>query len=231
MVIQNFDDFYGELKRAGFSLAMGNAEGIYAVIPFGWNEKAPDETRVRWHTGEAETDPWEWRMRVLNEKEDIAYAKMFFKKSGFITKEWYPYFLAARRAGRTLAEEYEDGLVSRMAKQIYELFTEHDSLAVDEVKQMIGAGREDKSRFDRALVELQMKLYLTMCGRRHKVSLSGAEYGWAATVFATTESFWGQEVFAQAEQLGRAEAAAAITAQVYRLNPAAEAKRIEKFIG
>ena len=29
-----------------------------------------------------ETDPWEWRIRVLDERDDIAYAKLFYKKSG-----------------------------------------------------------------------------------------------------------------------------------------------------
>ena len=36
-------------------------------------------------------------MRVLDERNDIADTTLFFKKSGFITKEWYPYFLSAER--------------------------------------------------------------------------------------------------------------------------------------
>ncbi|MDR2889830.1 MAG: hypothetical protein LBV33_08360 [Lachnospiraceae bacterium] len=231
MGIQNFDDFYKELKQAGFSAGMGNAEGIYSVIPFGWNELPPYETEVRWHTGVAKTDPWEWRMRVLDEKDDVAYAKIFFKKSGFITKEWYPYFLAARREGMDLEAEYREGRISAYARQIYDLFTVTDRLPVDEMKRLMGSGKDDKARFDRALVELQMKLYLTMSGRRSRVTNDGQEYGWASTVFTTTEHFWGEEVFTAAAAIGKEEAAAAITEQVYRLNPDAEAKRIVKFIG
>ncbi len=52
---------------------------------------------IAWHTEDPETDPWEWRIRVLDEYTDIAYGKLFFRKSGYITKEWYPYFLAVRR--------------------------------------------------------------------------------------------------------------------------------------
>lgn len=88
----------------------------------------PYETPVRWHTGDPETDPWEWRIRVLEEKEDIVYAKLFFNKSGYITKEWYPYFLAVRRGGRTLMEEYEDGKVSYFAKRIYEIIAQSEAM-------------------------------------------------------------------------------------------------------
>ena len=68
-----------ELLAAGFSMAGGNSKGIYAVVPFDWKANDVFDTPVRWHTGEPETDPWEWRMRVLEERDDIAYAKVFFQ--------------------------------------------------------------------------------------------------------------------------------------------------------
>lgn len=48
----------------------GNPKGIYAVVPFDWKASNIAETPVRWHTGNPETDPWEWRMRVLEEMEN-----------------------------------------------------------------------------------------------------------------------------------------------------------------
>lgn len=54
----------------------GNAKGVFALIPFDWREEPPG-CPVRWHTGDADTDPWEWRMRVLEERDDVAYAKVF----------------------------------------------------------------------------------------------------------------------------------------------------------
>ena len=85
--IQNYDGFVENLLTAGFSMGGGNDEGIFALIPWSWDQQPPYETPVRWHTGLVETDPWEWRMRVLDERRDIAYGKVFFKKSGFITKQ------------------------------------------------------------------------------------------------------------------------------------------------
>ncbi len=229
-MIQSYNDFVTTLQSAGFSMGGGNSSGIFSVVPWSWDEIPPYETPVRWHTGDSETDPWEWRMRVLNERDDIAYAKLFFKKSGYITKEWYPYFLAVRRGGKEVAEEYESGALSRFAKRIYDVILEHETLPVHAIKQIAGFSKEDASKFDQALVELQMKLYLTMCGRRQKLSQKGEEYGWSSTVFCTVERYFGLDVFERADKITEKEAAEKITEQIYRLNPAAEPKKILKFM-
>jgi hypothetical protein len=229
-MVRNFGDFVDELLRAGFSMGGGSADGIFAVIDFSWDSPAPKGSPVRWHTGNPETDPWEWRMRVLDERGDIAYAKLFFKKSGYISREWYPYFLAARRRGMDFADEYASGTVSHMAKRVYETVSQNGTLPLHAIKQLGGFGREDKSAFDRSLTELQMKLYLTMCGRQQKLSKKGEEYGWSSTVFCKTEDFFGGEVFAKAARISEKEAAEKITEQIFRLNPKAEPKKIAKFI-
>ncbi len=229
-MIQNYNDFIPNLLQSGFSMSGGNHEGIYSIIPWSWNEEPPYETSVRWHTGEPDTDPWEWRMRVLNEREDIAYAKLFFKKGGYITKEWYPYFLAVRRQGRSFEEEYSDGTISHFAKQIYDIVTLYGSLPLHAIKEIGGFSREDASRFDRALTELQMKMYLTMCGRQQKVSRKGEEYGWSSTVFCTVESYFGEELIDKADKISVQEAVEQITNKIYQLNSAAEEKKMARFI-
>jgi nitric oxide synthase oxygenase domain/subunit len=75
-----------------------------------------------------------------------------------------------------------------------------------------------------------MKLYITICGARQKVSLKGAEYGWRSTVFCTVEKFWGETVFEKAKRISAKEATDRITEQIYKLNPAASAGKIRKFI-
>jgi len=237
-MILNYNNFCTELLKAGFSMGGGSDDSIFSIINWGWNEAAPYETPIAWHTGNPETDPWEWRIRVLNERDDIAYSKVFFKKSGYITKEWYPYFLAARRGNRHFNEEYASGKMSHFAKRIYEVVAEAGRLSLDEIKREAGFSREDKSKFDSALTELQMKLYLTMCGSQQKISLKGEEYGWASTVFCTVENFWAGrspngELLAHAAQLNERNAINAINAitkRVLELNPAAQEKKILKFI-
>ena len=96
---------------------------------------------------------------------------------------------------------------------------------------MAGITKDDKSKFDKALVELQEKLYLTMCGRQQKLSKKGEEYGWSSTVLCRTEDFFGPEVFKKAAEITEKEAAETITAQILRLNPEADSRKISKFIG
>lgn len=229
-MIRNYNDFMNTLLEAGFSMGGGNSEGIFAVVPRTWQEEPPYDTPVRWHTGDPETDPWEWRIRVLDERNDIAYAKLFFKKSGYITKEWYPFFLAVRRGSRTFAEEYAAGKLSHQAKRIYDLISENEVLPLHAIKQIGGFGKEEASGFERALTELQMKMYITMCGRQQKISRKGEEYGWSSTVFCTVENYFGQEIVELAAKITAEEAAAKIAEQVERLNPGADPKKVAKFI-
>jgi hypothetical protein len=225
-----YNDFVDALLKSGFSMGGGNADGIYAVVPWGWNETPPYETPVAWHTENPDTDPWEWRMRVLDERNDIAYGKLFFKKSGFITREWYPYFLAVRRGDVSFAEAYDDGTISHFAKRIYDVVLENGNMPLHGIKQIAGFSKDDKSGFDRAITELQMKMYLTMCGRQQKLSQMGMEYGWSSTVFCTTENFFGNTVFDEAVKIPKDEAFGKIKEQILNLNPTADEKKIEKFI-
>lgn len=229
-MVQNFSDFIEALNASGFSMGGGNDESIFAVIPFSWNEEHTYDTPVKWHTGDIETDPWEWRMRVLDERDDIAYAKMFFKKSGYITKAWYPYFLAVRRRGMTFEEALINGHISHFAKRIYDIVSTNKSISLHRIKEQAQIEKEDKSKFESALVELQMKLFITIAGRQQKVSLSGTEYGWSSTVFCTTESFWEDSVFEKAAEIEYEVAYNTIKHQILKLNPNANEKKIVKFI-
>ena len=96
---------------------------------------------------------------------------------------------------------------------------------------MLFRSREEKSRFDSAIIELQMKMYITVCGRQQKLSNMGLEYGWASTVYCKTEEFFGGEFLDEAAELSYDEAKAKITERILKLNPAATAAKIAKFIG
>jgi len=229
-MIYCYDDFIEALLTAGFSMGGSNAEGIYTILNWAWNEPPPYDTPVRWYTGDPVTDPCEWINRALEERSDITYGKLFFKKSGYITKEWFPLFLAVRRGGIAFDEAYENGAISHFAKRIYDVVSAHETLPVEVIKRLGGFSREDKSGFDRALTELQMKLFISPCGRRYKVSRKGEEYGMASTVFCTTKRFLGEDILEEAAKINTDEAIEKIRAQVLKLNPLAEDKKIEKFI-
>lgn len=221
--INNFQDFKENLHKAGMSMGGANNEGVFSLCDYYGDT-------IQWHTEDSETDPWEWRMRVLNEETDIAYGKFFFKKSGYITREWYPYFYSVRRGDRELEEEYGNGNISLFAKKIYQLLTEYKELPLHLIKQYGGFGGEDKAKFDAAMTELQMKFYITMCGRSRKVSKAGEEYGWSSTVFCLTEDFFEGEIIKRALEINPAEAYDKLYQWIIGLNKEANPKKITKFI-
>ncbi len=229
MEINKYADFCTALIDCGFSLGGGNAKGIFALIPYGWEEQEHIDSPVKWHTGDPETDPWEWRMRVLEERTDVAYAKLFFRASGYITQMWYPYFLAVRRKGESMADAYASGTVSNMAKRIYEIIAANGPIPYHIIKQIGGFTKVDNAPFERAIVDLQMRLFITMSGRAQKKNQYGESYGWNSTVFMTVEDFWRQ----RSVQLARIDPAVAydrIREQVLKLNPDAAEKKIRSFI-
>jgi len=228
--VRNYDDFINILLDAGFTMGGGNNEGIFAIVNRGWDQEPLPDSPIRWHTGDPETDPWEWINRVLDDRTDIIYGKLFFKKSGYITTEWMPYFLAARRGGMSFDETYEMGTISHFAKRIYEVVVSHSDIPVEEIKRLGGFMRDDKSGFDRAMVELQMKMFILPCGRRFKISNAGEQYGWSSTVFCTAEKRIGEDAFNHATDIDSVGAIDKISQQVLKLNPLAEEKKIKKFI-
>ena len=225
--IQNYTEFLAALQAAGFSMAGGHASGIYAVITFSWNETPAWDTPVRWHTGDQDTDPWVWRMRLLEEQRDIAYGKFFFRKGGYITRAWYPCFLAARRGDIDFDSAYRMGRFSQASRQVYRTISEQGRLPLHDIRHATGL---KGPVIERALVDLQMGLFITICGEMQKATSYGAPKGWPSTVLCTTELFWGEEVFAEAAAMTRQHAIEKITGQVLTLNPAASAARITRFI-
>lgn len=231
MEMRNFSDFCSELQKCGFSMGGGKSKGIFSLVGYSWEEQDNIDSPIKWHTGDSETDPWEWRMRALEERDDIAYAKLFFKSSGFITKEWYPYFYAVRRNGADFEEAYSEGKMSSYAKRIYSYISEAGKAASHEIKATFS--KEEKSKFDKAIIDLQQGMYITICGRTQKMNKYGEGYGWNTTVFTTVEDFWkerGMEIASAAEKISPDSAQEAIRNKILTLNPEAEERKIKAFI-
>ena len=226
-MVNSFAEFCEKLIENGFSMGGGNPKGIYGIVSFDWKNPIPG-CPIGWHTGDPETDPWEWRMRVLEERDDIAYGKVFFGTSGYITREWYPYFLAVRRQGLTFEEWYDEGKAGQLEKRIYEAVEQNGHMALHDLKRECGITKETSGQFDRALTNLQKNLFITMCGRKQKLSRTGEPYGWNSTVFTTVEDFWGEDI---ALDIPAAEAYEKIRERILLLNPEAKEKDIKKFIG
>jgi hypothetical protein len=222
--IDSFSSFCTTLREVGFSMGGSNDEGIFSLCKY-FSEG------LVFHTGDKETDPWEWRIRGITECDDLAYGKLFFNKGGWITKEWFPYFMAVRRECKTFDEMYYEGAISSTAKRIYYSIRNTPDLALHEIKLMVSGDGSEKSDFESVITMLQMKMFITISGQKYKLSKEGKEYGWPVTTFCTTEDFFGEEIFDFSREIGRREAIDKITEQILELNHNAQTKVIEKFIG
>ena len=221
--IHSFNDFLEDLDICGFTIAGTNPAGVFTLCDL-FSEN------IAWHTECPETDPWEWRIRVLEERDDIAYAKLFFQKGGYMKREHYAHFMAIRRPYGDIEASYREGVLNGYAKRVYEAIAYAGAVPMHELKKLLGVTREENGRFERALTELQMFLYITICGSRQKVSLDGASYGWHSTTFCTVEAFWGDDIAREARTIDPLAAYRELEAQIYRINPNAEPRKVRKFI-
>lgn len=218
--ISNYNEFLAALEPAGMTPGGANGEGVFTLCDF-------FGPAVRWHTGDPDTDPWEWRMRVLSECRGIAYGKFFNGKSGYLTRKWFPSLLAVRRGAGSFDELFAG---DETARRIYALIRDNGRLPLHMLKLLGFFSREEKSDFERALTALQSSLFLTMCGQERKRSKDGKGYGWYSTVFCLTEEFFGEEAFREAAALSPREAFETLDLHLLRLNPEADAARRRRFL-
>lgn len=174
--------------------------------------------------------PWEWREEVA-EAGEIAYAKLFNKKAGFISKEWYPDFANYRRDGYDFDARYDDGLASMPSKRIMDVLLEHgEGLLSSDLKQRAGFVKDAAKGFDTAMTLLQMQTYITARKFEYKQDKEGRPYGWGVGRYAVSENVFGVERVTSRYNVKPAESKERIAEHVAKLFPGAGLKAIEKII-
>jgi len=230
MTVNRYDDFVSLLLETGFTVLVGGGAGApFALLQGSWTDTPPEHSPIRWHTGDPDTDPWQWRIRLLTERDDVAYAKLFFGRAGYVTREWAPFFLSARRRGRDLGEAYEDGLVSRAAKLVYDEIAPKDGLSMFKLRKLFKQRGGWGTEHERALIELQRRMDITVAGEEYPES-HGRSRGWPSSVFTTSERFWSEDLMREAARLDAADAAGRIEVQIARYYPNAKPAAIRRFI-
>jgi hypothetical protein len=219
--ITNYNEFVSIVEDLGFMTLSNNSIDFINLSDLTVEEQ--------WHTG-LSTDPWQWRVKI-EEDHKAAYGKLFDKKPGFISLEWYPTFLAVRRKGRSFSEIYSEGLLSNYSKQIYDLFKHHETLAVHEIKSLVGFTKDLNSKYENAMCELQMWMFITVNGTKQKISAKGEPYGWPSTSYSTVEAWAGDELIAEAIGIKPEDAMDEIIMRVQDVVPNGEMKRIRRFVG
>jgi hypothetical protein len=113
---------------------------------------------------------WTWKDESLGQRLWY-YGKLLRRRATIVSLDMLPYFYACSESYGSLEDYvqlYEDGLMTAEARAIYEALLEHGPLDTIRLRREARmSARSAKSRFDRALVELQVGLKVLPIGVSH----------------------------------------------------------------
>lgn len=142
-----------------------------------------------WFSDEVE-GPWNWRMELAASRE-IAYAKLFRGKYGFVSPEMYPHLANYRREGYDFDARVDEGLVRDGERRLYALIEGGMHLSMDLRRAFTGKG------FESVLTALQMRTYVTCSGFERRRNRKGEPYGWEIARYEITEAVFGERCTAE----------------------------------
>lgn len=167
---------------------------------------------------------WGWKDCAL-EKKWWYYGKLLRRRATLVSLAELPYFYAlSENFGdlRDYVQEYEDGRMTAEAKAIYEAILENGPLDTVRLRREARMSAESaKSRFDRALVELQVGMKVIPIG----VAQAGA-WNYAFVYEILQRHF--PDLPEQARPIGRAEARRALVQRYLDNVVSADRKMIAK---
>ena len=137
--------------------------------------------------------PWEWRMELAR-RGVVAYGKLFAKKAGLVSREWYPDLANHRRNGYDFDARYEDGLASHREKRVMDVLLREGPTLSKDLKRLAGFGSGGLKGFDTVMTNLQMQTYVTVHSFEYAHDRYGRPYGWGIARYAVTEDVLGSDV-------------------------------------
>ncbi|SFR69336.1 AlkZ-related protein [Anaeromicropila populeti] len=219
--IRSMDELIKYINKVGFLPLFKNS------IP-GFSVEEITDKDAWWGENPLE-DPWEWRGRIA-EQGEIAYGKLFSKKAGFVSKEWYPVFCNYRRDGYDFDTRYEEGLAGRKSQLLMEVLEQHNEILSSELKNSAGFGKAGEKGFDTGLTTLQMQTYVTVKRFQKKRNKQNEEYGWAVAVYCLPEMVFGTDYVRSCYSENPLLSKEKIISKISRHFPNSTSEEIEKFM-
>ena len=99
--------------------------------------------------------PWKWRMEVAC-RDVAAYGKLFSKKAGLVSREWYPDLVNYRCNGDDFDARYKEGMSGYRKKCAMDVLLREGSMLSKDLKRMAGFGTDGLKGLDTVMVNLQM---------------------------------------------------------------------------
>lgn len=169
---------------------MGFLPFFSCAIP---NFSIEEFTPSRYWFVEGVEGPWEWRMELAR-RGVAAYGKLFAKKAGLVSREWYPDLANYRRNGYDFDARYEDGLASHKEKRVMDVLLREGPTLSKDLKRLAGFGSGGLKGFDTVITNLQMQTYVTVHSFEYAHDKYGRPYGWGIARYAMTEDVLGSYV-------------------------------------
>ncbi len=171
--ITTYQDFIDQVNQLGFLPMSGLAPGLPAL-----GDLTPDGS---WHTGDPDTDPWQWKDRAAREKK-LAYGCILNGQKGFVASHLYAAFYTAFHPPEPMPVRWSEGTLDRTTWSLWNLFEEQGVVNTFEAHRLMAGSPSgsSSSRVDSRLQALQAAYYITGAGNARKVSRAGQEYGWPA---------------------------------------------------
>jgi hypothetical protein len=206
----------------------------YGFLPFFQNEiegfSVEEHTPAHLWFSATEDGPWEWKGPVARNRTCL-YGKLFAGKAGFVSRDWAPDLLNARRDGYDFDARYDDGLASRKDKEIYDAVCAHGSLLTQELKQCCNYRKGGNRGFDTVVTRLQMQTYLIISDFVYRTDRHGTPYGWGVARYSTPEVQLGAELVERAYQRSPAESWRSMEEHLCHLLPHASISQVRHLLG
>jgi hypothetical protein len=191
-----------------------------------------------------EDGPWEWKGPVVR-NWNCVYGKLFNKKAGFVSMEWFPELVNYRRSQYNFITnplEIQD-------KLIHETVIKHESLLSTEIKSLCGyaqrkkmtfpdtidstysADKAEKAGFETVITRLQMGTWIIVADFEYQYNKQGEPYGWGIARYTTPEALFGKDKIYASRHHSPEESKLRLTDYLTRLLPQATPAQILKIIG
>lgn len=156
-----------------------------AVKGFSADALVADECRyVVYPDGGWEWPLWKWKGPIVTEMPCV-YGKLFCKKAGFVSREWWPDLMNMRRARYPYPEE---GTTERM---ILDTLRANGSLITRDLRSASGFdGPKMRSRFDAYVTKLEMGGYVVTEDFVYLRDKHNRPYGWGLSLLTTPEELY-----------------------------------------
>ena len=174
--------------------------------------------------------PWEWKGEII--RDGYAYGKIFGKKCGFATLEWYRHLANWRRNGYGFESRKDAGLVPYQDQYVYNALVDYGFIQSNGLKSAAGFDKSGgRKGFDTIITRLQMQCYVCVSDFPYRLDKDGNTYGWGITEYSTPEKLFIERF---TKGLGRCKPESSrkkIEDHLHKILPRATDAQIARFIG